>query len=761
MHKLNKIYDTFSVEIEGLLKSLEKTEVFSTTHSKRKLLSSHNIVSQLKENIVSLKEAIFDLEVKLNLVVLGKFNSGKSSFINRLVGKDVAVVAETEMTFALNYITYGDEEKSRIVYENDSSEYLDLNQLRSKIMVGKSNKEFTNSIKFVENCFPYKEIESINIWDSPGLGGTNHDNKLRAVNIMQDADVVLWVMDCTAIGDIVDKQYILQLVNQNIPIICIINKIDLISDVEDYKSQILEILNSNYPNVFKDILFCSSYQAPGTYLEDGIDLVKKVISDKIYKKKKELILASKLNRGVNLLQNIYDTIEAYSNNLKERIDRYNIYTSTIKSKIEDEILVFKKHLEVYLDNHLFKEEFEQISIAIRKENPSSQKQIKAICSQYINDKSLQKYIEEIEMITKSKYQDIWQQILVDAKEDIYLEEKYFYISNLQLVQEDTIENDNLVNVPTSMIEKTFAPAAAGTIVGILVSSSIFLGLLFGIAAWIISFLSSNKKQAVNKMYNEVDKKELQKVRRLIKDEYLTKDLYKRIAILNEKIFKDVKSKAEEEFLNSISLDINLQVNESVGQFLPKINDFKKTLSSELELINSEELFLFNRISMNDFMILRANPNPGIEALQQILSKATGYVYIVDPYFKDKSLGWLKYVNEELSIKIMVHHIDEDIELHSAFITKLKQIRSQRKGSVLVRIVKYKFRKSSPLHDRFIFTSSFGINLGNSLDAIGRNDISVTFLENNNGFKEQFFDKYWNASIVEFEEKKEPLVKIDL
>src|SRR5215210_4626458 len=58
-------------------------------------------------SLQALRQAEADLEELFMLVVVGEFNSGKSSFINALLGEDVLPEGVTPTTATINLLRYG------------------------------------------------------------------------------------------------------------------------------------------------------------------------------------------------------------------------------------------------------------------------------------------------------------------------------------------------------------------------------------------------------------------------------------------------------------------------------------------------------------------------------------------------------------------------------------------------------------------------------------------------------------------------------
>lgn len=108
----------------------------------------------------------------------------------------------------------------------------------------------------------------------------------------------------------------------------------------------------------------------------------------------------------------------------------------------------------------------------------------------------------------------------------------------------------------------------------------------------------------------------------------------------------------------------------------------------------------------------------------------------------------------------MYYLDEHFDQHPSFISKLDSFRKKRTASILIRMIRYKYQKGTPIHDRFIFTKNWCIQLGNGLDAIGKQDISISFVEEDKMFQDKYFNKYWNATSIKFEDKERAIVKLD-
>ncbi|CAG0941178.1 hypothetical protein BROC_01320 [Candidatus Brocadiaceae bacterium] len=156
-------------------------------------------------------------------------------------------------------------------------------------------------------------------------------------------------------------------------------------------------------------------------------------------------------------------------------------------------------------------------------------------------------------------------------------------------------------------------------------------------------------------------------------------------------------------------------------------------------MNETELTKYDYDSITQFYIDPTSPNQGITQLEKVLSRASGYCDIIDPYFSESSLDWLIHLPSDIPIRILLYHLDKDLSKHTKFKTLLNKLRQKRKGVIEAKLLKYKKQNGTPLHDRYIFTSRYGLQMGNSFDAIGKKVVLITRIANHKELRTTIFE----------------------
>lgn len=117
------------------------------------------------------------------LAVVGRVKAGKSSFLNALLGEELAMVGETEMTATINFFKYGspkdEEHPVRVVWEDGSEEwqtraFLDSLQGNTKEVLEKASK-IDHLEYFVKNPI----LNNVTLVDTPGTGSIVDEHEDR------------------------------------------------------------------------------------------------------------------------------------------------------------------------------------------------------------------------------------------------------------------------------------------------------------------------------------------------------------------------------------------------------------------------------------------------------------------------------------------------------------------------------------------------------------------------------------------------------
>jgi small GTP-binding protein len=170
-------------------------------------------------------------EERFNLVVLGEFNHGKSTFVNRLLGKDVLPVGITPTTAALTHVIWGQHPAARAVLKDGGAEALDPKRLADWVTVG-GNAE---RVRYVELAWPADLLrERVTLVDTPGVNDISEQRAEITYGYVPRADAVVFLLDATQILKESEREFLQQrvLVRAREKLVFAVAKSDLLEEDE-------------------------------------------------------------------------------------------------------------------------------------------------------------------------------------------------------------------------------------------------------------------------------------------------------------------------------------------------------------------------------------------------------------------------------------------------------------------------------------------------------------------------------------------------
>jgi predicted GTPase len=182
----------------------QREALVSLMEQQVEVLRSLDMASRV-ETLDKVKQHLLTDDFKV--LVLGEFKTGKSTFINALLGAEVLPAYATPTTAIINEIKWGEERRALLhlkVSKNGSAppvEEVPVEELEDYVVIQHSAQEIRAS--------PYDKVElfwplelcrnGVDIIDSPGLNEHEVREKVT-LNYLEIADAVLFVMSSERIG---------------------------------------------------------------------------------------------------------------------------------------------------------------------------------------------------------------------------------------------------------------------------------------------------------------------------------------------------------------------------------------------------------------------------------------------------------------------------------------------------------------------------------------------------------------------------------
>ncbi len=185
---------------------------------RRALHDLQNILQRFgitEEDQLTLSRSILQIDELFLLVVVGEFNSGKSSFINALLGSKLLKEGVTPTTTQINLLRYGDEEQRTAVEEN-------LTLITA----------------------PVELLREISIVDTPGTNAIMREHEQITSQFIPRSDMVLFVTSADRPFTESERAFLAKIRDWGKKLIIVLNKTDLFTN-DDELNQVVEFISTN------------------------------------------------------------------------------------------------------------------------------------------------------------------------------------------------------------------------------------------------------------------------------------------------------------------------------------------------------------------------------------------------------------------------------------------------------------------------------------------------------------------------------------
>lgn len=167
------------------------------------------------EDLRLIRGAKQQLETLFLLVIVGEFNSGKSAFVNALVGEPVMPEGVTPTTAMIHLLVYGEQ-----------------------------GMEDINQDGVIIHHHPAPFLREINVVDTPGTNAIVREHEAISQRFVPRSDLVLFVTSADRPFSESERVFLEEIRNWGKKIVVVLNKIDLLES-DDQLRQVLEFISSN------------------------------------------------------------------------------------------------------------------------------------------------------------------------------------------------------------------------------------------------------------------------------------------------------------------------------------------------------------------------------------------------------------------------------------------------------------------------------------------------------------------------------------
>ena len=179
--------------------------------------------------VASIETLAVERERPLRAAVVGEFNAGKSTFLNALLGEDVAPTGVLPTTATLHWVAWAPDPFARVVVRGGHDRVVPHAQLKPTLRSLDEGGGEPGGRSRVERVFIYAPIERlkrVEILDTPGFNAPDPDHVLRARQAFDEAHVAIWLLDATGAMKESERRVLSEIQALGVPVQILANKAD-------------------------------------------------------------------------------------------------------------------------------------------------------------------------------------------------------------------------------------------------------------------------------------------------------------------------------------------------------------------------------------------------------------------------------------------------------------------------------------------------------------------------------------------------------
>ena len=180
----------------------------------------------------------------VRLAIVGEFNAGKSTFINALIGADVAPTGVLPTTATLHHLRWAPDPFAKILFADGMEpreRIVALGDLRAAL-----RGIDPATVRRVELRLPLASLVSVEILDTPGFNAPDARHADVARSAFEEADAAVWLLDATQAMKQSEREVLDEARRADLPVQMLVNKADRLgaADLARVMASVVEALET-------------------------------------------------------------------------------------------------------------------------------------------------------------------------------------------------------------------------------------------------------------------------------------------------------------------------------------------------------------------------------------------------------------------------------------------------------------------------------------------------------------------------------------
>lgn len=173
--------------------------------------------------VVAVEALAAERERPLRVAVIGEFNAGKSTFLNALLGEDVAPTGVLPTTAALHWVAWAPDPFARIVVRDAPDRVVPHAELKATLArLAAASARVTRVYIYA----PIERLKRVEILDTPGFNAPDAGHMAAARQAFDEAHLAIWLLDATHALKETERKVLSEIQDLGVPVQILLNKID-------------------------------------------------------------------------------------------------------------------------------------------------------------------------------------------------------------------------------------------------------------------------------------------------------------------------------------------------------------------------------------------------------------------------------------------------------------------------------------------------------------------------------------------------------
>lgn len=299
---------------------------------------------------------------KFNLVVLGEFKRGKTTFLNSLLGADLLPTAVVPLTSIVTVIQYGENLKCEVVFQNGDIKEIPLSEVADYV-TEEGNPANGKKVKLVQVEYPSPYLkEGLLLIDTPGVGSIYQNNTDETYNYLPKVDAAIFLLSSDQPLNRTECEFLKKVKQYSAKTFFVLNKIDYLDEKDrpkalDFAKKVLEeqagFNNINIiPLSAKMALEGKLKNCPEILAKSNLTEFTRLLERFLLTEKGVTALAAACSKGMNAANELLMGIELETKALRipleelgAKIDLFDKMVGNLSQEQQDNKYIFQGEME--------------------------------------------------------------------------------------------------------------------------------------------------------------------------------------------------------------------------------------------------------------------------------------------------------------------------------------------------------------------------------------------------------------------------------